>query len=37
MFVFGGDCHHMAFNDLYLLDLAGEFEDRLSLIDESMN
>ena len=26
--VFGGDRHHMPFNDLHILDLASEFEDQ---------
>jgi hypothetical protein len=26
LFIFGGDRHHMPFNDLYLLDLQAEFK-----------
>ena len=32
LFVFGGDRHHMPFNDLHILDLLSEFEDK-SLIE----
>lgn len=28
LFVFGGDRHHMPFNDLYLLDMLTEFEEK---------
>ena len=27
LLVFGGDRHHMPFNDMYLLDLEKEFDD----------
>jgi len=27
-YVFGGDRHHMPFNDLYMLDIKQEFKDR---------
>lgn len=27
-FVFGGDRHHMPFNDLYMLDIGVEFSDK---------
>jgi len=32
LFVFGGDRHHMPFNDLHILDLLSEFEEK-SLIE----
>ena len=31
MVVFGGDRHHMPFNDLFALDLESEFEKRTDL------
>ena len=33
MFIFGGDRHHMPFNDLFILDLLTELEER-ELIDD---
>jgi len=35
-FIFGGNKHHMAFNDFYILDLISEFEKR-KIIDVSKN
>jgi hypothetical protein len=34
MLLFGGDRHHMPFNDLQILDLGKELEDHLYLFDE---
>ena len=28
LFVFGGDRHHMPFNDFFVLDILSEFEDK---------
>jgi hypothetical protein len=31
LFIFGGDRHHMPFNDFYMLDIRSEFEAKRSL------
>lgn len=35
LFIFGGDRHHMPFNDLFLLDLLSEFENNEMLNNDN--
>ena len=37
MLVFGGDRHHMPYNDLYILDLAKEFDDHAYVFSNSFH